>query len=132
MKVLTQPPPILPVVACMDHYIVYLYSPSLPIYFHFLGVYFLSLLLQKILCKPQGHFKLCIGCFSFIFRLELDLKIRFCNLDDSMPRLDLNSDDSMNRLRDATETFIMVICMVFPTISMKIMTIAHLRLRVRL
>ena len=36
-------PPIAPAVACMDHYIVYLYHLLSPVHFHFLTVYFLSL-----------------------------------------------------------------------------------------
>ena len=36
-------PAIPPAIARMDHYIVYLYRPSSPLYFNFLSVYFLSL-----------------------------------------------------------------------------------------
>ena len=60
--VLTQPPPISPAVAHMDHYIVYLYrSFWVSIFFPY------GKSRAKTSFTFRGHFKLCFRYFSFIF-----------------------------------------------------------------
>ena len=65
----------------MDHYIVYLYCPLLLVYFHFLGVYFLSLKLLEISSKPHLRLEDTLDfvsvTFVLFFGLDLYLKKRF-------------------------------------------------------
>ena len=104
-------------------------ATSSSVHFHFLDVYFLSLLLlgisQEISCKP----KLPLEDILNSFQTTLDPVTGF-NVDfKAYANLNLvKMDDLLNILRDATKTVIMVI----PTISMKIIFTAHFRAGVRL
>ena len=83
-------PPILPNIASMDHYIVYLYRPFT---FNFwVSIFFPYNITSGNLVQTsftfRGHFRLCFDKFSFVFGLNLDVKMRF-EIDDFWQSQDL-------------------------------------------
>ena len=135
-------PPISPAVAGMVHYILYLYHLSSPIYFHFECVLSFIITTRSLLQTSftfRRHFRLCCGYFSFVFGLDLDLKTRF-KIDSffpqflaiSRPALDLNFELGWFITWIISWILQKPFIMVIPTRSMKLMTIAHLTLWVRL